>query len=139
MYLIDVDTDRRVIWITTWGFWTGKTIASFAVEVLTRGTAARIRHGALAVFSDVRAAPIQTSEVSDGTAAVMARGLKLTSAPIVTVAGSMLGKHQSERVLSAPNCRTFLDMKEAHAWLEERWPSAKGGRCPPLPRTVRAA
>lgn len=139
MYAIDIDVERRVVWVTTWGFWTGKTIATCTVELLTRVTAARVRHGQFAVFSDVRAAPVQTSEVADGTERLMAKGLKLTSAPIVTVAGSMLGKYQSERVLSAPNCRTFLDMDEAMEWLEERWPTAKGGRCPPVPASAKAA
>lgn len=132
MYAIDVDTQRRVIWITTWGLWSGKTIAAFSVELLTRATAAIIRHGQMAVFADGRAAPIQTGEVADGTAKLMTKGLKLTSAPIVGVAGSTLGKIQAERIMAVPNCRIFTDVVAAQAFLEEQWPSAKGGKCPPI-------
>lgn len=139
MYKIDMDVGRKVFWITGQGFWSAKTIATFSVDILARFSAARLRHGQFAVLVDVRAMPIQNGEVMDGIMALMAKGLRLTSAPITMVTGTMLGKMQADRVMSAPNCRTFTDMDEALAWLVERWPSAAGGRCPSIGMLEEAA
>jgi hypothetical protein len=43
--------------------------------------------------------------------------LKVTSAPIAAVVASHLAKLQTERYLKAANCRTFLDIDAARAWL----------------------
>lgn len=107
--------------------------------MLARVSTARVRHGQFAILADVRAMPIEPGDVIDGVGNLIAKGLKLTSAPIGLVTSSMLGKMQADRVLTAPNCRTFTDMDAAHAWLEEQWPSAKGGQCPPIEVPARAA
>ncbi len=101
-------------------------IAAFTVEVLARGTALRLRYGQVAVLADMRLAPIQSSEVVDGIGTLLARGLHLIRGPIAAVAGSTLGKLQSERVLNAANCRTFLDMREAQVWIDSEMARISG-------------
>ena len=101
----------------THGFWTPAVTAAFAAELLARGTAARLRHGAFTVLADLRAAPIQPAPVVDALAAMMPRALKVTSRPIAAVVAGPLAKLQTERYLVGPNCRTFLDLDAAERWL----------------------
>ncbi|PZT91375.1 MULTISPECIES: hypothetical protein [unclassified Sphingomonas] len=116
-YAIDHDAAARLLTITTAGFWSVALTTRFAAELLAKGTALRLRHGAFYTLVDMRAAPIQSGGVIDTLAAMMPRALQLTTAPIAAVAGSNLGKMQTERYLRAPNCRTFLDIDEARAWM----------------------
>lgn len=132
MYAIDTDVERRMFWVTARGFWSVTTITTFSTEMLARYTAARVRHGPFAVLTDVRDMPIQTSETIDKVGMLVSQGLKLTAAPLVLVVGSTLAKMQAERVMGAPNCRVFTDMDAAQTWLEEQWPSARGGKCPAI-------
>ncbi|NJR78288.1 hypothetical protein [Sphingomonas corticis] len=125
MYKIAYIDATRTLEITTWGFWTVATIAAFSAEAVAKFTALRLRHGPVAVLADMRQAPIQTNEVIGGVEALMRKAVRLTSFPIAAVAGSMLGKLQSERVLTAPNCRTFLDIDEARAWIDAHMPASR--------------
>lgn len=101
----------------TEGFWTPAVTAAFVAELLARGTAARLRHGAFTVLADLRRAAIQPTAVVDALAAMMPRALRVTSRPIAAVVAGPLAKLQTERYLVGPNCRTFLDVDEATHWL----------------------
>jgi hypothetical protein len=69
------------------------------------------------VLADLRKAAIQPLKVVDALEAMMPKALKVTSAPIAAVVASHLAKLQTERYLKAANCRTFLDIDAARAWL----------------------
>ncbi len=101
----------------TEGFWTPGVTAAFITELLARGTAFRLRHGAFTVLADLRAAAIQPVPVVDALAAMMPRALKVTTLPIAAVVASNLAKLQTERYLVGENCRTFLDLGAAERWL----------------------
>ncbi|WP_242414379.1 hypothetical protein [Sphingomonas panni] len=116
-YNIEYDIPNRTLKITTYGFWSAGLAAKFAAELIAKGTAIRLRHGAFYTFVDMRNAPIQPANVIDALAGMMPKALMLTKAPIAAVAASSLGKLQTERYLTAPNCRTFLDYDEADAWM----------------------
>ena len=117
MYAISFDAPTRTLHIVTEGFWTIPVTAAFSAELLARGARARLTHGPFVVLADLRKGAIQPTNVIDALAAMMPKALKITSAPIAAVVSSNLAKMQTERYLSAPNCRTFMDMDEAKAWL----------------------
>ncbi len=117
MYTISFDVPTKTLTIVTEGFWSVATTAAFSAELLARGTAARLYHGRFVVLADLRKAAIQPLKVIDALEAMMPKALKVTSAPIAAVVASHLAKLQTERYLKADNCRTFLDIDEAKAWL----------------------
>lgn len=117
MYTISFDTPTKTLIIVTEGFWSVATTAAFSAELLARGAAARLYHGRFVVLADLRKAAIQPLKVVDALEAMMPKALKVTSAPIAAVVASHLAKLQTERYLKAENCRTFLDIDEAKAWL----------------------
>ncbi|MDR6790541.1 hypothetical protein J2Y58_003924 [Sphingomonas sp. BE138] len=117
MYTIHHDPAAHRLTIVTHGFWTPAVTAAFAAELLARGTAARLRHGAFTVLADLRAAAIQPTAVVEALAAMMPRALKVTSRPIAAIVAGPLAKLQTERYLVGPNCRTFLDPADAERWL----------------------
>ena len=117
LYTIAFDVPTKTLNIVTEGFWSVATTAAFSAELLARGTAARLYHGRFVVLADLRTAAIQPLKVIDALEAMMPKALKVTSAPIAAVVASHLAKPQTERYLKAPNCRTFLDIDEAKAWL----------------------
>ena len=117
MYTIAFDVPTKTLTIVTEGFWSLATTAAFSAELLARGTAARLYHGRFVVLADLRKAAIQPLKVVDALEAMMPKALKVTSAPIAALVASHLAKLQTERYLKAPNCRTFLDIDEAKAWL----------------------
>ncbi|MET3763110.1 hypothetical protein [Sphingomonas sp. UYEF23] len=125
MYDIRFDATRRVFVITSVGFWTLGTLASFSAATVAQGMAMRVRYGPYAVLNDARDYPIQSSQVAHGLELLMAQSLKITSGPVVTVVNKALNKMQAERVLNAPNSRVFLDWDEANAWLEQEWVSKR--------------
>ena len=112
-YTIAFDAPTRTLHIVTNGFWSLPVTTMFSADLLARGAALRLRHGSFCTLADLRQAVI------DALAAMMPKALKLTSAPIAAVVGSSLAKLQTERYLSAPNCRTFLDYDAAVAWMRE--------------------
>ncbi|MEH3039446.1 MAG: hypothetical protein PGN21_05210 [Sphingomonas paucimobilis] len=116
-YDIQYDIPNRTLEITSYGFWPAGLAAKFAAELIAKGTAIRLRHGPFYTMVDLRNAPIQPASVIDALAGMMPKALMLTKAPIAAVAASSLGKLQTERYLTAPNCRTFLDYDEADAWM----------------------
>lgn len=116
-YTIRHDPAERLLRITATGFWSAGLAAKFAVELLAKGAALRLRHGAFYTLADVSDAPAQPAGVVDQLAAMMPRALQLTQSPIAAVAGSVLTKLQIERYLNAPNCRVFTDHGEARAWM----------------------
>lgn len=117
MYTISFDVPTKTLTIVTEGFWSVATAAAFSAELLAWGTAARLYHGRFVVLADLRKAAIQPLKVVDALEAMMPKALKVTSAPIAAVVASHLAKLQTERYLKAENCRTFLDIDEAKAWL----------------------
>lgn len=116
-YEIDYDLPSRTLTITTYGFWSGSLAAKFAVELIAKGTAIRLRHATFYTLIDMRNAPIQPASVIESLAGMMPKALMVTKSPIAAVAASSLGKLQTERYLTAPNCRTFLEYEEADAWM----------------------
>lgn len=116
-YEIDYDVPSRTLRITTYGFWSGGLAAKFAAELIAKGTATRLRHGAFYTLIDMRNAPIQPASVIGSLSGMMPKALVVTKSPIAAVAASSLGKLQTERYLTAPNCRTFLAYDEAAAWM----------------------
>lgn len=116
-YEIDYDLSSRTLKITTHGFWSGGLAAKFAAELIAKGTAIRLRHGTFYTLIDMRNAPIQPASVIESLAGMMPKALMVTKYPIAAVAASSLGKLQTERYLTAPNCRTFLDYDEANIWM----------------------
>ena len=124
MYTIAFDVPTKTLTIVTEGFWSLATTAAFSAELLARGTAARLYHGRFVVLADLRKAAIQPLKVVDALEAMMPKALKITSAPIAAVVASHLAKLQTERYLKAENCRTFLDIDEAKAWLAGDRPAA---------------
>lgn len=118
-YTIAFDAPTRTLHIVTNGFWSLPVTTMFSADLLARGAALRLRHGSFCTLADLRQAAIQPTQVIDALAAMMPKALKLTSAPIAAVVGSSLAKLQTERYLSAPNCRTFLEYDAAVAWMRE--------------------
>ncbi len=121
MYEIDFDPVRKLLVLRTEGFWSLGTLAAFAAAALARGAIARARYGRYAILADSRKLPVQSAEVARALDAVVSKSLALSDAPYACVVGSMLVKLQAERVLNRPNCRVFLDMDEATAWLDQEW------------------
>jgi hypothetical protein len=117
MYTLDYDQPARTLVVAIRGCWTPLDLAQFSVVGLARAGTIRVRHGEFAILLDLTHAPIQPQALMPGIAPLLAQTLKLTSARIATVVGSTLAKLQAERVMSAPTCRTFLDMEEAKAWI----------------------
>lgn len=116
-YEIAYDLPSRTLKITTYGFWSGGLAAKFATELIAKGTAIRLRHGKFYTLVDMRNAPIQPASVIESLAGMMPKALMVTKSPIAAVAASSLAKLQTERYLTAPNCRTFLDYDDADAWM----------------------
>lgn len=122
MYTIRFDPARRIFHFELHGFWTMGTVIQFGVELLTRSTVARLRHGRYAVLSDSRDFPIQSATVAPYFERIMARGIEMDVGPCAIVVGSHLNKMQAERVLQGGRARIFLDYAEAEAWLDSVWP-----------------
>lgn len=120
-YDIAFDEQASLFSITARGFWTVPVATKFTAEAMARGTAARLRHGPFRAIADLRDSSVHSGAVVDILALFVPKALKLTSAPVAAVASSNLAKLQTERYLRGPNCRTFLSMDEARAWMDRLW------------------
>ncbi|MBI0476451.1 hypothetical protein D9601_13955 [Sphingomonas sp. MA1305] len=120
-YDIAFDEPAALLTITARGFWTIPVVSKFTAEVLARGTALRLRHGAFCTLADLRQSTVHTGPVVDLLTLFMPKAMKVTSAPVAAVASSSLAKLQTERYLIGDNCRTFLSIDEARAWMQQRW------------------
>lgn len=121
MYDIQFDPHKRLLTITPDGFWNAITTAKFAAEIMSRSAYLRLRHGPCAVLVDLRQVPIQAADTISGLERLIVMTASLSVAPIAAVVGSTLAKMQFKRAFSRPNCQVFLDMDEAHSFLQEHW------------------
>lgn len=123
MYEFRFDGASKVLHIKMVEFWSIGTIAGFSAAAIAKALALRCQHGRFATLIDLREFPIQSSEVTYAIEALMKKASTISDAPIVTVVGSMLAKHQAGRILKAENSHIFLDWDQANVWLEAAWPT----------------
>ena len=120
MFRIELDADAKLVRITVAGFWEPQDVPVFAKAVGARAQEARAAGDDFNVLIESLDFPVQSNEVADLLASVMAGGAALTSGWIAVVVGSQLNKLQAERTLLHPRLRVFLSIAEARDWLDTR-------------------
>ena len=119
MFTIEADEQAALLRLKLTGFWTAETLRQFvavllpAVERMQRGCAS------YSVLSDSTEFPVQSPELGEGFARIMATGAARTRGRTAILVSTMLNKIQAQRVFRGPNIRIFLDRDEALAWLAE--------------------
>lgn len=122
MYTTSFDPDTRTLTLRLQAFWTPATRIRFVADVGAQAIALLVRHGRFAVFVDCSGYQIQTSEVVQGFAPLIARAAR-RDVPVALRVKTMLGKLQAEHALRDTGVGIFLDEADARTWLAERHPA----------------
>ena len=122
---IHVDQETAIVRTVLRGFWTMDDLTAFGAGMYEAVQAIAARHPIFALLSDSTRFKVQSPEVSDGFAHMMAVGSRAHSGPTAIIVGSILNKLQAERVFTDPRVRIFTDPAAARLWVEEELAAAQ--------------
>jgi hypothetical protein len=122
---IHVDEAIGIVRTVLRGFWTLEDLQAFGDKMFEAvGRIAR-RHVVFGLLSDSSDFKIQSTEVGEAFAHMMAKGNRGHAGPTAIAVGSTLNKLQAERLFPDPRVRIFLDFGEAQRWVEEELAAAR--------------
>lgn len=122
---IHVDEVAGIVRTVLRGFWTIEDMQAFGRGMLEAvGPVAR-GHVVFGLLSDATAFKIQSVEVSEAFARMMAQGSRIHRGPTAIAVGSTLNKLQAERLFTDPGVRIFMDFGEARRWIDDELVAAR--------------